>query len=454
MKKKLFFKRFKKFFILPLFVFVFLVSLLCVNADTLIYQSNPFIIQGTATDNGESIADVTPQAFLFEKRGHSEVVNNEIVNADGQYLVNIGRQQWDEEWELGEYDNGVKLSLSDRIRSKNYIRVIPGIRYYFYFPIGSIKVSQFDIDKNFIKQGLSSSTSLLLESNCHYITFNMNTTYGVEYNDDITISIYYDDEDGYDQYYPYHVVSQVDTGTETLRSAGSVYDVKTPDGTITRNVGSVDLGTLEWEWQSANNRWASTGLSSLAKLPLDNLVIANILSENYQCFSAFDSIGGAKGLALTASGSIIVYNNDSANSPTGTLYYELATPTTDQGTSYSQNYYVDDFGSQYWLNSEEEFVVVGQAGLYGYQFDFVYSWFESIVRFIAETIKELGSSVLNYIKTGFNTLFINQVEVEVDGQIVIQNQPSELVWYVFALMGISLLLGLVYYLVNMLRRSR
>lgn len=466
MKKKVLYKKIKKIF-LPIFIFVsffaLCFSVIIANADTLIYQSNPFIIQGTATDNGESIADVSPVAFLFEKRGHSEVVNDDIVDANGQYLYNIGRQQWNEEVELGYIDvqTGNLSTSSDYIRSSDFTRVIPSTDYYLYVgyqPSGTsinLVLCWYDSSFNYISYVGGHSIHYTSPSNACYFKFYIsNPLYGVEYRNDITISLYYEDEDGYEQYYPYEVVSYVDTGNELLRSVGNVYDYKTPDGTITRSVGSVYLSSLDWSYVTYG------GKSYFTFTIADKKVGDNIISNCPYIFGGNAQVENfVNGYFYTSLYNSAIYLYDTSISTVSDLQtklgdsvlnYELATPTTEQGTSYSQNYYVDDFGSQYWLDEDMNYVEVGQAGLYGYSFDFVYSWGDNIFRIIADTIDGLGGKVLEFIKDGFVSLFVNQVEV--DG--VIEYQPSEISYFVFAIMGIALICGLTYYIVNMLRRSR
>lgn len=462
MVKKKIIKKLCKFF-LPLLVIVCFVCVLFVNADSLIYQSNPFIIQGTATDNGESIADVSPVAFLFEKRGHSEVVNDDIVDANGQYLYNIGRQQWNEEVELGYIDvqTGNLSTSSDYIRSSDFTRVIPSTDYYLYVgyqPSGTsinLVLCWYDSSFNYISYVGGHSIHYTSPSNACYFKFYIsNSLYGVEYRNDITISLYYEDEDGYEQYYPYEVVSYVDTGNELLRSVGNVYDYKTPDGTITRSVGSVYLSSLDWSYVTYGGK--SYFIFTIA----DKKVGDNIISNCPYIFGGNAQVENfVNGYFYTSLYNSTIYVYDTSISTVSDLQtklgdsvlnYELATPTTEQGTSYSQNYYVDDFGSQYWLDEDMNYVEVGQAGLYGYNFDFVYSWYDNILRMIVVPIQRLGGSIVQYVKDGFVQLFVQQ---EVVDNVVVYH-ASSIAWFTFALMGIALAMSLTYFVVNLLRRSK
>lgn len=74
---------------------------------------------------------------------------------------------------------------------------------------------------------------------------------------------------------------------------------------------------------------------------------------------------------------------------------------------------------------------------------------QSIIDAITSVFTDLGTAVINLIKTGFIELFC-----ETDSTTNAITGLSVFAYVSFVLMGISLTLGLVYYLVNMTRRSR
>ena len=103
----------------------------------------------------------------------------EIENIEG---INI----WDEEWELGGLNSlGVTTNETDRIRSKNYIPVLPNTKYYYKVP-NTIGVRYYDINKTFISSVNATNVFQTTPSNCYYIKFMiLNTT---EYNNNIIIA--------------------------------------------------------------------------------------------------------------------------------------------------------------------------------------------------------------------------------------------------------------------------
>ena len=260
-------------------------------------QTNPFAFQATGTDNGENTVDTGTYCLLKEKRGHSEVVDGTLVDSAAQYLKCARRQQWDEEWEAGYIDltTGQNAASSSNIRSKNYIRIKPNTAYYIKAPATPtyINVCYYDESKNRIGAAYpSTNNATTTPAGAYFMRFYCEAAYGATYNNDITISFYYEGESGYDKYYPYTICDNVNTGTETLRSAGTndaVYDVKVPNGTIIRNVGT----------------------------------------RAYQAGDENDS-------TLTTDGT--------------TTNYPLETPTTETGTAFKENATIDDFGSMQWVS--------------------------------------------------------------------------------------------------------
>ncbi|MBP3898287.1 MAG: collagen-like protein, partial [Mogibacterium sp.] len=125
-----------------------------------------------------------------------------------------------------------------------------------------------------------------------------------------------------------------------MKSAGSAHDELTPAKAITR-IGAVDLGTLDWISQtSAGGEYRMVNLnaiSALAKRPASSAVKANLSCANYPTLTADNVYLRNKGISLTSSGGISIYD-PSYNTETSTeafkqtmqgvyLYYELATPT-------------------------------------------------------------------------------------------------------------------------------
>lgn len=75
------------------------------------------------------------------------------------------------------------------------------------------------------------------------------------------------------------------------------------------------------------------------------------------------------------------------------------------------------------------------------------SWITDLVNAITSTFTNLGTAIFNFLKDGFVTLFL-----ETDAQGAVTGVSSFGI-FSFVIMGISLVLGLTYFIVNMVRRK-
>lgn len=297
-----------------------------------------------------------PEAFGRYYKGSLAYEPGRLEPATGRYLTSVGRNIWDEVWEVGSINSDTGLnddSVNTLIRSKNYVDVSSAIEYYALIAGKNARIFFYNEDKNFLSYyDRTRNGTFIIPNNAHFIRFRMNTAYGTTYNHDITISEYYPGESGYDQHYPHEVLATIDTGTESLYSAGSAYDSKVPSGLITRRIGSVDLGTLDWILDG--NRFAVI-IDSAKKYSTRSPFLCALYSFTGLTGDT-DKTGfiGAIGTLYT------VYIYDSAYTDAASfkaamsgvmLYYELATPTTEQGTPFQENVPIDDFGQLSWSDT-------------------------------------------------------------------------------------------------------
>ena len=156
----------------------------------------------------------------------------------------VGFNQWDEEWEVGSYDNttGEKTAVPNIIRSKNYIPVVPDTVYYSYSPLDCFFTRLFyDASKNYIGYVASQNGTFTTPANACFMRFRMESSYGTTYNHDICINLSWDGErDG--EYEPYeantYALDDVELrGIPKLDASNNLYydgDSYAPDGTVTR----------------------------------------------------------------------------------------------------------------------------------------------------------------------------------------------------------------------------
>lgn len=131
--------------------------------------------------------------------------------------------------------------------------------------------------------------------------------------------------------YSPHTKQSLSTGFPELNSAGTAHDVIDLDGgAIRRNVGTVDLGSLTWD---NNGTFEDGNVQFIAKIP-GRAYTGNGLCDRFE--KSEDNALGTYTLRTTGDqitfaapeGTEINAFIESVNG--ATLYYELATPTTEQ----------------------------------------------------------------------------------------------------------------------------
>lgn len=171
----------------------------------------------------------------------------------------VGFNQWDEEWEVGNINtSGNNSSANDRIRTKNYNRILPNTTYYFGYSgnvdgVGGL-IFFYDSNKTFISSlNKNANTTFTTPANAMYLRFRTYTAYGNVYRNDFCINISDASKNG--TYEPYNVHTYaLDSdlelrGLPKLDSNNNLYydgDTYESNGTVTRRYGIVDLGSLNW----------------------------------------------------------------------------------------------------------------------------------------------------------------------------------------------------------------
>ena len=351
------------------------------------YKFRPLFIDITKWGfTADEIDDITahPEHFFNYYNGSLAYNEGTLTNCNGRYLKCIVRNQWDEETVV---DSG-------HLDSK-FIPVIPNRDYYFYVG-GTYKQPSnglifYDKDNNVIKTIYyinPSSPIFTTPANCRYIKFKMQDAYGTTYNHDITISLYYSDGVGYDQYYPYEE-NVYDTGTETLLSAGSVRDYKTPDGTINHTVKNRTLTGAEnetWTLQgqsSSDSSYYSFYMKIDAETAPSTTGVYNSITNLFEYDDKSYTQVTKNGYVLLrgTTGTTLYIRTNAATTAEGlktwlsthnlVINWEAGSPTTEQGTSFPENVIVDNYGSMGWLDTSENFVATPQGSQFFYPADYV-----------------------------------------------------------------------------------
>lgn len=275
----------------------------------------------------------------------------------------VGFNQWDEEWEVGGIDNttGQNTTASDRIRSKNYIPVLPSTTYYFK-STNTLGLRLYDADKTFVDSTSQTNLTYVIPANVRFVRFIcLNTS---TYNHDICINLSDPVKNG--TYEPYVKHSYPLDSTLILRGIPKLAGGKLsydgdrylPDGTVERRYALVDLGTLNWIDTSTANLFKAEDLTG-HKLTEG----INILCDGYTPVAARVPGGNITNNTVKTNPSQatwIYVKDENYSTPSAMktalsgvyLVYELATQTMETANSYQSLQVCDP-------NGTEEFVTTG-----------------------------------------------------------------------------------------------
>lgn len=284
------------------------------------------------------------------------------VNAASHDMV--GFNAWDEEWEEGGIrdETGVNDDLSTgRIRSKNYIRVVPNTVYFANIAGANAHIFCYDIDKTYLGHiDIVGNSTFTTMDKTAFIRFRTNNTYGNTYKNDICINLSWDGErDGdYEQYvkrsYPLDESLEL-RGIPKLDANNHLYydgDTYEADGTVTRKYGIVDMGTLDWSFISSP-QWNCFSATVTGKK-----FVGEFLCQRYTQGIVYGTEN--EKVIQANSSNAIIYIRDSSYSDVASfksamsgvmLVYELATPTTEEADPFQNPQVVDDFGTEEYVDA-------------------------------------------------------------------------------------------------------
>lgn len=174
-----------------------------------------------------------------------------IIGVSECNVVRCGVNVWDEEFESGYYDvndNGVPKPSGSWARSKNAIKVSSNYSYYALASHTNFVVLFYDINNNLISyNGALKNTAFTPPANTVWMRF-YGTPSGFE--NDTCINYPSTDTD-------YHAYSG---NTYTIQLDDTCYggSLNVTTGMLTVDKGVVDMGTLNWVYDSTYNRFNTT----------------------------------------------------------------------------------------------------------------------------------------------------------------------------------------------------
>lgn len=184
----------------------------------------------------------------------------------------VGFNLWDEDWETGSLVNGLPVSDSSRVRSKNFTPCFPNTAYNKYSHSGLvINIFWYDVNKNFLSYiGASAGQAVTSPQDAYYFKICTTTAYGGTYKHDICVNLSDPARNGTYEPYEEHTYPLDDSltlrGVAVLDDNSNIAfdgDEYAPDGTVTRRYGIVDLGTLTWSKTNGSSIFLSGAISDI-----------------------------------------------------------------------------------------------------------------------------------------------------------------------------------------------
>lgn len=249
-------------------------------------------------------------------------------------VESVGVNIWDEEWYNASLNEKTGAFVEGSyVCGKNFIPVLPNTRYY---KNTNVWLAFYNKNKAFISAQLL-STSFTTPSECYFMKFQTNSSYGMVYNNDIIIA----KGDTALPYTPYVRNSlPIPDEVKALDGYGcgineSVFNyIDWEKKQFVKRVGCVDLGTLSWA--------LNTGLDYTYYATIPNLEIPEnissrgegILCSRYSITTNFDGASmDDKSMMRHPSGRCFIRDSSYEDSNTFKtsmsgvmLYYELAEP--------------------------------------------------------------------------------------------------------------------------------
>ncbi len=327
-----------------------------------------YIYSLEAAHSGDGIAwfkKYFPESFYALNTG-------ELLSVSGLVSHDMtGFNQWDEVWENGYITDasGANAYSNVFIRSKNYIRILPDTSYYFHNggAVSNADVYFYNANKEYLgrdtggHQVLAGANQIFTTpADAYYMRFYMGSAYGSTYRNNICINFSNPDLNGrYEPYKLYRYPLDSDLvlrGISKLDSNNNLYydgDVYEHDGKVTRKYGIVDLGTLNWAYDSANSMFNVP--FAACKPGTENL----ICGKYYQPFRYWGGITGATS-GIHMDSNLSLYIKDPAYTDAATfkaamsgvyLVYELATPTTDTADPFTDPQEISPYGTEEYIST-------------------------------------------------------------------------------------------------------
>lgn len=289
----------------------------------------------------------------------------------------VGFNAFNEDFEIGGISTvtGEPIQNTSTIRSRTFSDCVPNALYCLWYngnvDTTSMRVYLYDANYNFLDfWGFISRPRAIEFKNARYFKVALNAAYGTEYKNDICVNLSWDGErDG--EYEPYKtefypLAQNLELrGIPKLDASNNLYydgDEYDHTGDVKRKYGVVDLSTLDWNWN--NLGWYVSASITNMKYVSSNTQIGNAITPKYTLRKAQGLTDAAIGEWAIDTADIKIKTGNRDITPTGYLTYELATPTTETAAEFANPQFVDDFGTEQYIDERPVEIPVGHVTEY------------------------------------------------------------------------------------------
>ena len=212
--------------------------------------------------------------------------DGEVIHCNTESIKSVGDNAWDEEWESGRFNtNTGEPNPASGIRTKNPIKVLPN-QSYWCLANNNIFALFWDSEGNLIEKVYYENNYLPIKdkqfttpANADYMVFYVPDI--IAYNHDIMITLVHsgwkqDTDAGYQPYWqdtlPLPIINKY--FPDGMKKAGSTHDEirynkASGKWEAVQRIGSVDMGSMAWSYDSANQVFTSYTIMDLMTHPAE-----------------------------------------------------------------------------------------------------------------------------------------------------------------------------------------
>lgn len=294
--------------------------------QTFIPQTNTkYIAIQFATTNNNTTQEIIDNAYVMIEKG-SEATAYEPYKEDS-YEINLGKNLFDGEVELGSINTSGNVSTNNALRSTNYIKVKPSTQYTISNDLDyTTRIYEYNSSKTYVTNSSQTSTTYTFttSSTTEYIRFR--TLEGSTQNN-LNVKVMLEEGNQATSYAPYFTPIE-------MCKIGDYQDYFYKENNtwyIHKEIGKVDLSTLSW---TGGGTYSYNKSVPNIKYTNNNQEIGIGKADNYQLRQGSGmSASTWYGYMAIDTAQITINPSNATKNAAGDFYYALATATDEEITN-------------------------------------------------------------------------------------------------------------------------